>query len=87
MVEPFYTDVDDDEIKREKAKARALRNSQWWKRRRSTGVCYYCGRKFKPAELTMDQQTSTRSSGKGRAPRRERGAFEESAIPRKSICC
>lgn len=54
MVEPFYTDVDDDEIKREKAKGRELRNSQWWKRRRGTGICYYCGRKFKPSELTMD---------------------------------
>jgi len=54
MVEPFYTDVDDDEIKREKAKGRELRNSQWWKRRRSSGICYYCGRRFKPSELTMD---------------------------------
>ena len=54
MTEPFYFDVDDEEIKHEKAKARALRNSQWWKRRRSSGICHYCGRTFKPAELTMD---------------------------------
>lgn len=47
-------DIDEDEIKKEKAKARELRNSQWWKRKRSSGVCYYCGRKFKPSELTMD---------------------------------
>lgn len=64
MTEPFYTDVDDDDIKREKAKARALRNSQWWKRRRGTGVCYYCGRTFKPAELTMDHIVPIGRGGK-----------------------
>ncbi len=50
----FHSEVTDEEIQREKAKGRELRNSQWWKRRRSTGVCHYCGRKFKPADLTMD---------------------------------
>lgn len=64
MVESFYTDVDDEEIKREKAKARALRNSQWWKRRRSSGVCHYCGRKFKPSELTMDHIVPIGRGGK-----------------------
>ena len=46
--------MDEAHIKREKAKARELRVSQWWKRKRSTGICYYCGQIFKPAELTMD---------------------------------
>ncbi|TAK02763.1 MAG: HNH endonuclease [Candidatus Manganitrophaceae bacterium] len=64
MVEPFYTDVDEDEVKREKAKARELRNSQWWKRRRSTGICHYCGRKFKPSELTMDHIVPLGRGGK-----------------------
>ena len=50
----IFTTVDDEHIRREKAKARELRNSSWWKRKRSTGICYYCGNKFKPAELTMD---------------------------------
>jgi 5-methylcytosine-specific restriction endonuclease McrA len=50
----YFISVDDEHIKREKGKARELRNSPWWKRRRSTGICYYCGRKFNPAELTMD---------------------------------
>ena len=44
----------DEEIKRERAKARELRQSQWWKRRRAAGVCHYCGNKFPPHELTMD---------------------------------
>lgn len=50
----FIISVDDEHIKREKAKARELRASQWWKRRRSSGVCYYCRRMAAPSELTMD---------------------------------
>jgi 5-methylcytosine-specific restriction protein A len=44
----------EDDIKRERAKARALRQSQWWKRRRAGGTCHYCGNKVPPSELTMD---------------------------------
>lgn len=40
--------------KREKAKARELRQSQWWKQQLGKGLCSYCGNKFPPAELTMD---------------------------------
>ncbi|MFQ5589380.1 MAG: HNH endonuclease [Nitrospiria bacterium] len=53
-MDPFYFDIDDDTLKKERAKARALRNSAWWKRRRGTGLCHYCGKKFHPTELTMD---------------------------------
>jgi 5-methylcytosine-specific restriction endonuclease McrA len=54
MNDDFFMSADDAHIKREKAKARDLRESQWWKRKRSSGICYYCGGKFRPAELTMD---------------------------------
>ena len=50
----FPPELPPEEIAREKAKARELRNSQWWKRKRSSGICHYCGRKFKPSELTLD---------------------------------
>ncbi len=50
----YFITADDEHIKREKAKAREMRDSSWWKRKRATGVCYYSGRKVKPAELTMD---------------------------------
>ncbi len=50
----FLPEVSASEIAREKAKARELRHSQWWKRRRSSGLCHYCGRGFPPGELTMD---------------------------------
>jgi 5-methylcytosine-specific restriction endonuclease McrA len=50
----YFTTADEEHIRREKSKARELRASQWWKRKRSSGTCHYCGRSFKPAELTMD---------------------------------
>lgn len=53
-MEFFTSNVTDVEIRREKAKARELRNSTWWKRKRSEGVCYFCRKKIAPSELTMD---------------------------------
>ena len=50
----FYAPVDPDELKRQRAKARELRASQWWKRRISDGVCHYCRRRVGPKALTMD---------------------------------
>ncbi|MFB3122013.1 MAG: HNH endonuclease, partial [Candidatus Binatia bacterium] len=35
-------------MRRERRKARELRSSQWWKRKRSKGICHYCGGKFPP---------------------------------------
>lgn len=45
---------DEAHVRREKAKARELRQSQWWKNRRACGVCHYCGQRFPARELTMD---------------------------------
>ncbi len=53
-MDPWIAVLSDDEIKRERAKARELRQSQWWKRRRAAGICHYCGGKFPVRELTMD---------------------------------
>ncbi len=41
-------------LAREKNKARQLRRTNWWKRKRSFGICYYCQSHFSPQELTMD---------------------------------
>jgi 5-methylcytosine-specific restriction endonuclease McrA len=46
--------ADESHLRREKAKARELRQTQWWKNRRGTGVCHYCRRRIPPRELTMD---------------------------------
>jgi 5-methylcytosine-specific restriction endonuclease McrA len=54
-VEPsFIVSVSEEEIKREREKAGALRKTRWWKQRLARGTCHYCGRSFAPEELTMD---------------------------------
>ncbi len=53
-LKPFAFDLAEEDIKRERRKARELRSSQWWKRRLSRGVCYYCNRSVPPKKLTMD---------------------------------
>ena len=50
----FYAPVDPDVLKRERARARELRASQWWKRRIADGVCYYCRRRVGNGALSMD---------------------------------
>ncbi|HYD49427.1 MAG TPA: HNH endonuclease [Terriglobales bacterium] len=50
----WFEAVPPEEIRRERAKAREIRRSPWWKQRCSRGVCHYCGESFAPAELTMD---------------------------------
>lgn len=43
-----------EDIERERAVARKLRASRWWKRKSSKGRCHYCNRIVPPRELTMD---------------------------------
>ena len=50
----YYAPIDPDVLKRERAKARKLRQSQWWKRRISSGECFYCRRRVGAKLLTMD---------------------------------
>lgn len=50
----FYAPIDPEVLKRERAKARELRGSQWWKRRLADGICYYCRRRVGTKALTMD---------------------------------
>src|SRR5262245_48926541 len=50
----FYAPIDPEVLKRERARARELRASQWWKRRISTGVCHYCRRQVGFRSLGMD---------------------------------
>jgi 5-methylcytosine-specific restriction enzyme A len=58
--------VDPDVVKRERAKARDLRQSQWWKRRIGTGVCHYCRRHVGAARLTMDHVVPLGRGGRSR---------------------
>lgn len=52
ILDPEATDP--ARIKREREKARKLKKTNWWQRQVNRGVCHYCERKFRPAELTMD---------------------------------
>jgi 5-methylcytosine-specific restriction endonuclease McrA len=60
----FISQVSEEKLRKERAKARELRQSQWWKRRRGQGVCYYCGGEFRPEELTMDHVVPLIRGGK-----------------------
>ncbi len=60
----FHVFVSEKEIKEEKQKARALRQTTWWKRKLAEGKCEYCGEKFPPSELTMDHIVPVARGGK-----------------------
>ncbi len=60
----FIIEVSEQEIRREKEKARELRKTQWWKNRVAKGICHFCGGVFPPAELTMDHLVPIVRGGK-----------------------
>lgn len=45
---------DEQWIRAERSKARALRKTRWWQQKTSSGACYYCGEKVGFKNLTMD---------------------------------
>jgi 5-methylcytosine-specific restriction protein A len=65
-VKAYVDETDDTAIKRERQKARALRQTQWWKRQLARGCCYYCRRSFSPQALTMDHIVPLARGGKSK---------------------
>ncbi len=61
---PFLVEVSAEEVRRERQKARDLRESQWWKRKRAAGTCHHCGKHFPPKDLTMDHLVPVIRGGK-----------------------
>jgi len=61
---PFLVEVSQEQIRRERQKAREMRASQWWKRRRAAGICHHCGEKFVPKDLTIDHLVAIIRGGK-----------------------
>lgn len=53
-----------EHIRRERAKARELRASQWWRQQIGPGLCYHCSGKFEKHELTMDHLLPLARGGK-----------------------
>ena len=45
---------DDAQIRTERAKARDLRKTRWWQQKTASGKCYFCGKKVKFKDITMD---------------------------------
>ncbi len=52
FLDPAHTDP--KRIRKEREKAKKLRSTSWWNEQVQKGLCHYCGKKFAPAELTMD---------------------------------
>lgn len=64
MSDYFFAPASEAHQKKEKAKARELRQGSWWKQQIGQGVCYHCQQKFKPTELTMDHLIPIARGGK-----------------------
>jgi hypothetical protein len=52
----WFACADEEHLRREKARARDLRSSQWWKNQCASGRCHYCGAAVRPRDLTMDHK-------------------------------
>jgi len=61
---PFLVEVSEEKVRGERRKARQLRTSQWWKRKRAAGICHHCGANYPPKELTMDHLVPLIRGGK-----------------------
>ncbi|MFC1533981.1 HNH endonuclease [Thermodesulfobacteriota bacterium] len=63
----FDQDIKSEQaIRREKEKARRLRNSAWWMRKTRKGICYYCDREVGKTNLTMDHVVPLSRGGKSK---------------------
>ncbi len=49
-----FSDIPQEQLRRERQKARELRRSQWWRNRVAAGRCHYCGGQFAANDLTLD---------------------------------
>lgn len=45
---------DERHVKKERERARELRQSRWWQTRLDKATCYYCAKALTRAEATMD---------------------------------
>jgi 5-methylcytosine-specific restriction enzyme A len=63
-MKPYAYDLDLKDLKRERQKARELRQSQWWKRQCAKSRCHYCYRQTPAAELTMDHLVPVARGGR-----------------------
>ena len=58
--------ITEQDIKREKEKARHLRQTAWWMRKIEKGLCYYCNERVGRKSLTMDHVVPISRGGKSK---------------------
>jgi hypothetical protein len=58
--------LSEEDLNREKEKARRLRRTQWWLNKIQKGVCYYCGKDVGRMNLTMDHVVPLSRGGKSK---------------------
>lgn len=63
-MDEFIPFVPEEEIRRERHKAKELKKTAWWKNKRASGICHYCGGKFPVPDLTMDHLIPLNRGGK-----------------------
>lgn len=59
-----FIPVSESQRKQERAKARNLKHTSWWKNQLQEAVCYYCGLKVASEFLTMDHKVPISKGGK-----------------------
>jgi 5-methylcytosine-specific restriction enzyme A len=82
----YLREVSDEDLRRERTRARELRQSAWWKRRVAAGVCHYCRRAVGTRALTLDHVVPLVRGGRSvrinMVPAcRECNALKQSALP------
>jgi hypothetical protein len=50
----FIVSVTEDELRREKEKARELKKTRWWRQQVARGLCHYCRKSVAREEMTLD---------------------------------
>jgi 5-methylcytosine-specific restriction endonuclease McrA len=61
-----HAETSEQDIKKEKEKARKVRRSEWWLRRINSGICHYCRRQVGRDQLTMDHVVPLSRGGKSK---------------------
>ncbi len=64
MNENVFLGVSSEDIQKERQKAKELKKTAWWKKKRASGICFYCKQKFPVNELTMDHIVPLSKGGK-----------------------
>ena len=64
MTKDLFTAKSSVFIKKEREKAKLLKQSSWWKQKIREGYCYHCHKKFPAQALTMDHLVPLVRGGK-----------------------